>query len=224
MLQHGGEVVLGVRLDCALAGFPCVPEQLHETLLRLREVAASLHRDRPADSAEQLRVAVPYYLCPLLRLCIRRVRLVEPVQLAVHAAGAERQRHRVGPRSASASNAPQRVQRIKRLFQVERVFQEMRVREQAGGEEADVALAVCGRRARDEAMQMTPFRRDPSQVAAEAIRGGPLILEGIGGHRIARGLEQVDEPQREKRPLPEPRLPPLASLGLGDAVQKDGVG
>ena len=98
----------------------------------------------------------------LPRLCVRRIRVVEPVQLAVHSTGTERQRHGVSVGKAPADHHTQRREHVERLFEVQRVFQEMRVGEQPGGEEADIAMAVGLPGTRDESLEVRSLRGNTS--------------------------------------------------------------
>jgi len=218
------DAVLGACFGVPLARRARVREDTLQTPLRLGQVTAAEQRVRPPDPTEQLGVAVARHRRELSRFRICHLGFVEPVQFTVHAGQAQPHGDRIGGRQLHSSHLHQRPQHIQRLVEAQRVFEIMAVRQQRRRNHAPVVQPVGIGSARGDAVHVCAFGRGGAQLAAKAVRGDPLIVEGIGSDRLPVGGEQVHQPQRQESPLAQPRFQRGRRRLRRDPLQEDRVG
>ncbi len=79
----------------------------------------------------------------------------------------------------------------------------MRVRQQRRRKQARVAQAVGVGGARRDPVHVRALGGGGAQLAAKPVRRNPLIVKRIRRDGLPIGSEQVDEAQRQERPLPQ---------------------
>ena len=135
---------------------------------------------------------------------VRRIRLSKPVQLSVHASNSQMRCHGVRLSQAFIGHAKEGLQHIERLFETELVFQIVRVGEQRGDCDARILLLKRVGDSPHEAREMARLGSVGRELAAHPFGSGMLIAKHVRMRRPAARAEQVDQTEREKRPVAEP--------------------
>ena len=198
--------VLRMRLD--LPFFNCLGfgRDLAEGLLRRREIPPRLNGDGAPDTAQEGSVDVRDRRRQLAGHAVRRIRLGKPVQLSVHASDSQMSCDGVRLPQPFIGDTKEGLKHIECVFETELVFQIMGVGEHRGDHDARILVLKRVGHGPHEAGEMARLGAVVGELAAHALGGRVLIAKHVGMRGPATGAEQVDEAQREKRRVAEPRV------------------